>query len=72
MKRIYATSPLSYLIQLLDRYKATKISFEDAFKHTVELYSLNNKAAGMLESDYNQYYKVPVRFSKIPSINNGE
>ncbi len=66
MKPIYATSPLSYLIQYIDQ---TKVPFEEAFKHTVQLYSLNNKQTGLLKSSFEQWHEVPFRFSAVTPSN---
>jgi len=59
---MYATSPLSHLIQLLDTYKEAKMSYKQVLDAVIDMYGLNKKQGEMLDSEYKQYYRIEARF----------
>ena len=60
-----ATSPLSYLIQLLDTYEEAKVSYEQVLASVIQIYGLSKKQGEMLDSEYRDFYKVEARFSRF-------
>ena len=62
-----ATSPLSFLIQVMDDPQTTE-SYEEVLATVIRLYGLSKKKGEMLDSDYKQFHRVEPRFSvRLPS-----
>ena len=64
IKDMNATSPLSFLIQVMDDPQTIE-PYEQVLDTTIRIYGLNKKQGEMLDSGYKDFYKVDPRFSRF-------
>ena len=56
-----ATSPLSFLIQIMDDTQTTE-TYEEVLATVIRIYGLSKKKGEMLDSEYKQFHRVDPRF----------
>ena len=67
IKDMNATSPLSFLIQVMDDPQTIE-PYEEVLATVIRIYGLSKKKAQLLNSQYKDFYRVEPRFSvRLPS-----
>ena len=67
IKDMNATSPLSFLIQVMDDPQTIE-PYEQVLATVIRIYGLSKKKGQMLDSEYKQFHRVDPRFSvRLPS-----
>lgn len=61
IKDMNATSPLSFLIQVMDDPQTIE-PYEQVLSTVIRIYGLSKKKGEMLDSDYKQFHRVDPRF----------
>jgi len=61
IKDMNATSPLSFLIQVMDDPQTIE-PYEQVLSTVIRIYGLSKKKGQMLDSEYKQFHRVDSRF----------
>tara|TARA_A200000159_G_C7254595_1_gene310334 strand:+ start:149 stop:340 length:192 start_codon:yes stop_codon:yes gene_type:complete len=61
IKDMNATSPLSFLIQVMDDPQTIE-PYEQVLATVIRIYGLSKKKGEMLDSEYKQFHRVDPRF----------
>ena len=61
IKDMNATSPLSFLIQVMDDPQTIE-PYEQVLATVIRIYGLSKKKGEMLDSGYKQFYRTEARF----------
>ena len=56
-----ATSPLSFLIQIMDDPQTIE-PYEEVLETVIRIYGLSKKKGEMLDSEYKEFHRVEPRF----------
>ncbi len=61
IKDMNATSPLSFLIQIMDDPQTIE-PYEEVLETVIRIYGLSKKKGEMLDSEYKEFHRVEPRF----------